>query len=76
MPEDPITAREIGAALHELARLRHDHRNLRMVVQALEEELAQVRLAHTRLTTRLATIVAVGISVFALVTWLIEIWLR
>lgn len=72
MGDEPITAREIGAAINELERLRHDHRNLRMVVQVLEDEMERARLEHARLQTRLTTIVSAGVVGVSLVAWVAE----
>ena len=69
-----LTERELGKAIQELEQVRHDHRNLRQVVQGLAEQQAELALAQARVQARLTTAVSVGVALFGLVGWLINLW--
>ena len=72
MGDDQITDREVGAAIQELAEVRHDHRNLRQIVTLISDQQDRMRNDHTRLQTRVTTLASVGLGLFAVVGWLIE----
>ena len=69
-----LTERELGKAIQELEQVRHDHRNLRQVVQGLAEQQAELALAQARVQARLTTAVSVGVALFGLVGGLINLW--
>jgi len=73
---DPITDREIGEALNQLAQTRHDLRNLRQQYILMADQLEKMRIAHTKLQTRLTTIVSIGVGAVAVAGWILEISLR
>lgn len=72
MGEEHISEREVGAAIQELAEVRHDHRNLRQLVTLLADQQDRMRNDHTRLQTRVTTVASVGLGLFAVVGWLID----
>ncbi len=72
MPDQRITDRELGAAMQELAEVRHDHRNLRQIVNLIADQQERMRIDHTRLQTKVTTVASVGIGLFAVVGWLLD----
>jgi regulator of replication initiation timing len=68
----PLSDRELGEAMSRLERSLHDIRNLRQQIIMIEDEVEQLRIAHTQLKTRIATIISVGSCLVAVTAWLIE----
>lgn len=71
-PEVSFTDRELGAALQELREVRHDHRNLRMIVTLLSEEQDRMRVDQAKLHTKLTTFASVVVGLFAITGWLLN----
>ncbi len=69
-----LTEMELGKAIQELQEVRHDHRNLRLVVKDLVEQTSELALSQARVQTRLNTAVSIGVALFGLVGWLINLW--
>jgi len=72
MAEQFITAKEVGAALQELREIRHDYRNLKMVVNALGDEQDKLRVSHARLDTKLKGFVAALAVLIPILVWIAE----
>tara|TARA_R100001163_G_C5011650_1_gene157352 strand:- start:254 stop:478 length:225 start_codon:yes stop_codon:yes gene_type:complete len=68
----PLSDRELGEAMSRLERSLHDIRNLRQQIVMIEDEIDQLRIAHTQLKTRMATFISVGSGIVAVTAWLIE----
>jgi prefoldin subunit 5 len=68
----PISDRELGEAMSRLDRALHDIKNLRQQTSMIEDEMDQLRIAHTQLKTRIATVISVGSGLVAVTAWLIE----
>jgi hypothetical protein len=71
VPEQ-ITDRELGAAIQELAEVRHGHRNLRQIVNLLADQQERMRIDQAKLHTKLTTVASIGLGLFAFVGWLID----
>jgi len=71
-PDSGLSDREVGAAIQELAEVRHDHRNLKQIVAALSDQQERMKLDHAKLQTRLTTIASIGVGLFSLIGFLIN----
>ena len=67
------TEREWGALEREVREVRHDHRNLKMVVNDSIGNIADLQSDLARLKTQIATGIAAVVVVTAVVAWAIEI---
>ena len=65
--------REYGALEKEVAEIRHDLRNQRMVCNSHGEDIAELKRDLERLKTRLATGIAIFIVVMGATSWMIEL---
>ena len=72
MPEEYLSNREVGAALQELAEVRHDHRNLRTIVHALSDEQDRLRLELAKTKIAIRTSIAVLVLLGGAIGWLID----
>jgi hypothetical protein len=72
MPEENISNREVGAALQELAEVRHDYRNLRTIVYALDEEQDRLRLELAKTKIAIRTAIGVISAAIGVIGWLID----
>lgn len=71
-PDGTFTEREVGAALQELQEVRHDHRNLRMIVTLLSEQQDRMRVDQAKLHTKLTTLASVVVGLFAITGWVLN----
>tara|TARA_R110002167_G_scaffold1385_6_gene6339 strand:- start:2734 stop:2970 length:237 start_codon:yes stop_codon:yes gene_type:complete len=71
-PDGKFTEREVGAALQELQEVRHDHRNLRMIVTLLTEQHEKIRVDQAKLHTKLTTVTSVVVGLFAIIGWVLN----
>ena len=65
--------REYGALEKEVAEIRHDLRNQRMVCNSHGEDIAELRQDVERLKTRLTTGIAIFIAAIGATSWIIEL---
>jgi hypothetical protein len=72
MPEENISNREVGAALQELVEVRHDYRNLRTIVHALDEEQDRLRLELAKTKIAIRTAIGVIAAAIGVIGWLID----
>jgi len=72
MPEENISNREVGAALQELVEVRHDYRNLRTIVYALDEEQDRLRLELAKTKIAIRTAIGVIAAAIGVIGWLID----
>ena len=68
----PLSDRELGEAMSRLERSLHDIRNLRQQIALISDEVEHLRIAHTKLQTKIAPIISVGAGLVAVTAWLIE----
>ena len=71
-PDGTFTEREVGAALQELQEVRHDHRNLRMIVTLLSEQQDRMRVDQAKLNTKLTTLASVVVGLVAITGWVLN----
>ena len=71
-PDGSFTEREVGAALQELKEVRHDHRNLRMIVTLLSEQQDRMKVDQAKLHTNLTTFASVVVGLFAITGWVLN----
>ena len=72
MPEENISNREVGAALQELVEVRHDYRNLRTIVHALDKEQDRLRLELAKTKIAIRTAIGVIAAAIGVIGWLID----
>ena len=69
------TEREWGALEREVREVRHDHRNLKMVVNENISNISDLQQSLSRLKTQIATGIAAVVIVSAVVAWIVEmVW--
>lgn len=69
------TEREWGALEREVSEVRHDYRNLKMVVNENISTISDLQQSLSRLKTQIATGIAAVVVVTAVVAWIVEmVW--
>jgi len=70
--ENGPTGREWGSLTREVEEIRHDLRNMKMVVDAQSEMIRDVENRHRRLDTKIYTTVTVVVSVATVVGFALQ----
>lgn len=77
------TQRELGAFFQEVKELRHDYRNLKQVIdlmdenqRRLERELMELRAELKTFQAKTATLCAVSVAVVTGAAWALDFWTR
>ena len=71
-PENPSAEREYGRMEQEVAEIRHDLRNHRMVLDSTISDLVNLREDFHKMKTRIATGVAAIVLVSGIIGWAME----
>lgn len=73
--------RELGAFFQEVKELRHDYRNLRQVIDMLDEnqrrlerELMELRSELKTFQAKTATLCATAVALVTAVAWALDFW--
>ena len=77
------TQRELGAFFQEVKELRHDYRNLKQVIdlmdenqRRLERELMELRAELKTFQAKTATLCATAVALVTAVAWALDFWAR